>query len=112
MSATQQDGTVRRDVVQADPAPAHQEVPPLLAGDAATPGHHGALGLVPDEDQESRLERFRAAHPELIILLLGAQPRAWVGGRKIERRTLRGLFDALEEIFPPNTQASDARAAQ
>jgi hypothetical protein len=77
------------------------------------PGSRAALSLVQDEeDQVSRLARFRAARPEVMILLLGALPTAWVGGRKIERPTLRGLLDALEEIFPPDTQASDAGAAQ
>jgi hypothetical protein len=65
------------------------------------PGNRPALSLVPDEpDQVPRLERFRAAHPEVIILLRGALPRAWVGSRKIERSTLRVLLDDLEEIFP------------
>ena len=63
-------------------------------------GDRAALGLVPDEqDQVPRLERFRTAHPEVVILLRGALPRAWVGSRKIERHTLRGLLDELEEIF-------------
>jgi len=70
------------------------------------PGNRAALSLVPEEqDQVSRLEQFRAAHPEVVILLRGALPRAWAGGRKIERRTLRGLLDELEEIFPPDTPA-------
>jgi hypothetical protein len=62
-----------------------------------------ALSLVPDEpDQVPRLERFRTAHPEVVILLKGPMPRAWVGRRKIERHTLRDLLDELEEIFPPD----------
>ncbi len=70
------------------------------------PGNRAALSLVPEEqDQVSRLEQFRAVHPEVVILLRGALPRAWAGGRKIERRTLRGLLDELEEIFPPDTPA-------
>jgi len=77
------------------------------------PGNRAMLRLVPDEeDQVPRLARFRAAHPEVIILLRGALPRAWVGGRKIERHTLRGLLDELEQIFPPDAQASHAGAAQ
>jgi hypothetical protein len=69
------------------------------------PGNRAALSLVPDEqDQAPRLARFRAAHSELVILPRGARPRAWVGGRKIERRTLHDLLDAVEEIFPPDTQ--------
>lgn len=59
-----------------------------------------------------RLERFRAAHPEVIILLRGALPTAWVGSRKIERHTLRGLLDELEEIFPPDAHARHAGASQ
>ena len=68
---------------------------------------------MPDEpDQVPRLERFRAEHPEVVILLRGALPRAWVGSRKIERSTLRGLLDELEEIFPPDAQARHAGASQ
>jgi hypothetical protein len=52
------------------------------------------MPLVPgDEDQAARLERFRAAHPEVPVLLLGTCPRAWVGDQKIKRPTLRGLLD-------------------
>ena len=77
------------------------------------PGNRAALSLVPDEEgQVPRLERFRAAHPEVVILLRGPLPRAWAGGRKIERRTLHGLLDELEEIFPPDAQAPYAGAAQ
>ena len=65
------------------------------------PGNRAALSLVPDEpDQVPRLERFRAAHPEVIILLKGPMPKAYVGHRKIVRHTLRDLLDELEEIFP------------
>ena len=71
------------------------------------------LSLVPDEeDQVPRLERFRAAHPEVIVLLRGVLPRAWVGERKIERPTLRGLLDELEAIFPPDAQARPAGASR
>jgi hypothetical protein len=62
--------------------------------------------------QVRRLEQFRAAHPEVVILLRGALPRAWVASRKIERQTLRGLLDELEESFPPDAQASHAGASQ
>jgi len=66
-----------------------------------------ALRIVLDEqDQVPRLERFRSAHPEVVILLRGTLPRAWVSGRKIERPTLRSLLDELEEIFPPDAQAT------
>jgi hypothetical protein len=64
------------------------------------PGHRAALGLVPDADQAPRLKRFRAAHPEIVILVLGACPKAWLNGQKIEHPTLRGLLDELEEILP------------
>ena len=53
------------------------------------PGNRAALSLVPDEpDQVPRLERFRAEHPEVIILLRGAMPKAWVGGRKLAQQDL------------------------
>ncbi len=68
-----------------------------------------ALG---EPDQVRRLEQFRSAHPEVVILLRGALPKAWVGSRKIERSTLRGLLDELEEIFLSDAQASDPGAAQ
>ena len=77
------------------------------------PGNRAALSLVPEEpDQVPRLERFRAAHPEVIILLEGPMPKAWVGRRKIERHTLRGLLDELEEIFPPDAQDRQAGSPQ
>jgi hypothetical protein len=65
------------------------------------PGNRAALSLVPDEpDQVPRLERFRAAHPEVVVLLKGLVPTAWVGGTKIARPTLRDLLDDLEKMFP------------
>jgi hypothetical protein len=67
------------------------------------PRNRAALSLVPDEpDQVPRLERFRATHPEVIILLRGPMPTAWVGGRKTVRQTLCVLLDDLEETFPPD----------
>lgn len=67
---------------------------------------HPALPAVPDEqDQVPRLERFRAAHPGIVILLLGTWPRAWADGQKIEHPTLRGLLDQLEEILPAGRPA-------
>jgi hypothetical protein len=73
------------------------------------PGNRAALSLVPDEeDQVPRLARFRTTHPEVVILLRGALPRAWVGSRKIECSTLRGLLDELEEIFTPDAQDRQA----
>lgn len=58
------------------------------------------------EEQAARLERFRAVHPGVPVLLLGACPTAWVGGQKIENRTLRGLLDDLEEFFRLDAPAS------
>jgi len=70
-----------------------------------------ALRILPDEqDQVPRLERFRADHPEVVILLRGALPRAWIGRRKIERHTLRALLDELEQTVPPDAPASRAGA--
>jgi hypothetical protein len=58
------------------------------------------------EDQVARLERFRATHRDVPVLLMGACPRALVGGQKIEHPTLRGLLDDLEEIFRPDARTS------
>ena len=70
-----------------------------------------ALRIVRDEqDQVLRLERFRAEHPQVVILLGGALPRAWIGGWKIECRTLRALLDELEQTVPPDASASHAGA--
>ena len=72
-----------------------------------TPRSPAQMTRVPDgEDQAARLERFRAMHPDVPVLLMGTRPRAWVGGQKIEHPTLRGLLDDLEEIFRPDTHAS------
>ncbi len=49
----------------------------------------------------TRLERFRAAQPEVIILLRGPMPTAYAGQAKVQRPTLRCLLDELEEMFPP-----------
>jgi hypothetical protein len=77
------------------------------------PGDRAALSLAPDEpDQVPRLERFRAAHPEVVILLRGAMLKAWADGRKIERSTLRDLLDELEEIFTPDAQDRQAGSPQ
>ena len=43
-------------------------------------------------------------------LAAGHLPKAWVGDQKIERPTLRGLLDDLEEMFPPDAQ-TPARGA-
>jgi len=58
------------------------------------------------DDQAAQLERFRATHPEVPVLLMGTRPRAWVGCQKIEHPTLRGLLDDLEEIFRRDTRVS------
>jgi len=72
-------------------------------------GNRAALFLVPDEeDQVPRLEQFRAAHPDVVILLRGTLPKAWVGSRKSERQTRRDLLDEMEQIFPPDAQSSQA----
>ena len=74
-----------------------------------TPRSPAQMTLVLDgEDQAARLERFRATHPDVPVLLMGTRPRAWVGGQKIEQPTLRGLLDDLEETFRPDTHASRA----
>ncbi len=71
------------------------------------PGSDATLCAAPDEeDQVLRLERFRAAHPGVVILLLGTCPRAWVDGQRIERPTLGGLLGGLEEIFRPDPHTS------
>jgi hypothetical protein len=78
-----------------------------------TPRSPAQVSLVLDgEDQTARLERFRATHPDVPVLLLGTRPRAWVGDQKIEHPTLRGLLDHLEEIFRPDAHASRARTPQ
>ena len=78
-----------------------------------TPRSAAQVLLVPDgEDQAARLERFRATHPDVPVLLMGTRPRAWVGGQKIEHPTLRGLLDDLEEMFRPDTHASRTETPQ
>ena len=58
------------------------------------------LASMPKDEFEQRIQTYILAHPEVIILLQGAMPKAWVGGRKIVRPTLRDLLDELEDIFP------------
>jgi hypothetical protein len=78
-----------------------------------TPRSAAQVPLVPDgEHQAAQLERFRAAHPDVPVLLLGDCPRAWVGGQKIEHPTLCGLLDDLEEMFRPDTHASRTETPQ
>jgi hypothetical protein len=72
-----------------------------------TPRNSAQVPLVLNgDDQAARLERFRATHPDVPVLLMGTRPRAWVGGQKIEHPTLRGLLDDLEEIFRRDTHVS------
>ena len=78
-----------------------------------TPRSPARVSLALDgEDQAARLERFRATHPDVPVLLMGTRPRAWVGGQKIEHPTLRGLLDDLEEMFRPDTHASRTETPQ
>ena len=78
-----------------------------------TPRSAAQVPLVQDgEHQAARLERFRATHPDVPVLLLGTRPRAWVGGQKIEHPTLRGLLDDLEEMFRPGARTSRTRTPQ
>ena len=78
-----------------------------------TPRSPAQVSLVLDgEDQTARLERFRATHPDVPVLLIGACPRAWVSGQKLEHPTLRGLLDDLEEMFRPDTHASRTETPQ
>lgn len=73
------------------------------------PGSDAALCAAPDEqDQVPRLKRFRAAHPGVPVLLLGTCPKAWADGQRIQHSTLGALLDRLDEIFPPDPQASRA----
>jgi hypothetical protein len=49
------------------------------------------VSLVLDgEDQVARLERFRATHPDVPVLLQGPCPKAWVGDSPPQRRGVRG----------------------
>jgi hypothetical protein len=78
-----------------------------------TPRSAAQVSLVLDgEDQVMRLEQFRVAHPDVPVLLMGACPKAWIGGQKIEHPTLRGLLDDLEEIFRPDTRTSRTETPQ
>jgi hypothetical protein len=57
-----------------------------------TAGQRRAVFAV-DEDAElaaaARLERFRATHADVPVLLLGACPKAWAVGQKIVRPDAR-----------------------
>ena len=48
-----------------------------------------------DPVQLTRLARFRALHPWVIVLLKGKSPVAWEGWDKITAATLRELLDKL-----------------
>lgn len=71
------------------------------------PGH-----VDDDGDQVPRLARFRERHPDVVILLLGVCPKAWVDGQKVQHPTLRGLLDALEAAVAPAWQAHYLRASR
>ena len=78
-----------------------------------TPRSPAQMSLVPDdEDQIARLDQFRAAQPDVPVLLLGGRPTAWVGDQKVEHSTLRDLLDGLEEIFRPGARTSCTGTAQ
>ena len=49
-----------------------------------------------DPVQLTRLARFRALHPWVIVLLKGKSPVAWEGWDKITAATLRELLDKLD----------------
>ena len=46
-----------------------------------------------------RLERFRLAHNDVMVLRTAVPPAAYVGRAKITAPTVAGLLDALEEIY-------------
>ena len=78
-----------------------------------TPRSPAQMSLVPgDEDQVARLDQFRAAHPDVPVLLLGDRPRAGVGDQKVEHSTLRDLLDGLEEIFRLSARTARTRTTQ
>lgn len=78
-----------------------------------TPRSPSQTSLEPDDgDQAARLKRFRAAHPDVPVLLLGTCPRAWVGDQKIECPTLPGLLDGLEKIFRPDARIAHTGTPQ
>jgi hypothetical protein len=53
-----------------------------------------------EADIEGRAGRFRAAHPQIAILVLG-RPSAWLDCEKIaEAATPAALLDELEYRFP------------
>ncbi len=60
----------------------------------------------------ARLARFRAAHPDVPVLLLGACPMAWAVGQKIEYPTLCGLPGALKKIVRPDAHTSHTGTPQ
>jgi hypothetical protein len=49
-----------------------------------------------DPVQLTRLARFRALHPWVIVLLKGKSPVAWDGWDKITAATLRELLDKID----------------
>lgn len=61
-----------------------------------------------DEDQAARLERFKAAHPGVVILVKGTTPVAHPGGMPVRAPTLRELLDTLEAMYRPVTRGDRA----
>ena len=71
------------------------------------------MSLVPDdEDQIARLDQFRAAQPDVSVLLLGGRPTAWVGDQRRSIPRLRDPLDGLEEIIRSGARTSCTEAAQ
>lgn len=53
-----------------------------------------------EADLLQRLERFRLAHGDVMVLRSAPHgPVAWIGRAKISAPTLAELLDALEQIF-------------
>jgi hypothetical protein len=55
---------------------------------------------VPPLDEDERLERFRAAHPEIRLMVHVSMPRAYVPGEAgpVIRESVRSLLETLEEM--------------
>ena len=56
---------------------------------AGTAGQRRAVFAVDELAAAARLERFRATHADVPVLLLGACPKAWAVGQKIVRPDAR-----------------------
>ena len=53
----------------------------------------------PDPVLTRRLERFRLAHNDVMVLRRATPPAAWIGPARITAPTLAKLLDALDEIY-------------